>query len=164
MVYFIIFIIIAMVVAPIFWMMPSPGQKRQILLRQRAIALGLQVKVCDLPQSHRAKVRKELPKQGVVYRLMWHQDNDSENAYTFCQRAQPMEERDQSPSPITVVLYEALENMIEQVVAIEYSRSGIAIYWSEQGSVELVEQIAQQLHDVKQAIIAFNNMASLETD
>jgi len=112
--------------------------------------LGFQVKVCDLPQTHRARVRKEPPEQGVVYRHLWRQPGASSNNFHYLQlREELSEEPLKEAGAIAGLLSDSLTAMAEQVVAVEYSGSGIGLYWRENGSLELVEQMAQQLESLK---------------
>lgn len=151
--YVIVAIVIALVLSPIFWVMPSPRQKRQMLLRQRAMALGLQVKVCDLPQNHRAKVRKERPEQGVVYRLPWRSPDANGESFNYLSlRNEQL--ADTPPAAVKELMLTALEAMAEPVVALEFNGSGLAVYWRENGSVELVEQIVEHLKSLRQDLSA----------
>ena len=151
MTYVIIFVAIALALSPVLWMMPSPKQKRQMQLRQRAMALGLQVKVCDLPQSYRDRVRQESPEQGVVYRLLWRRpDTDNENFHYLCLRAG---DNGDAGSAVEEVLSSALDAMDDTIVAVDYTASGIAVYWRENGPIEKVDQIFQQLQQLKKALL-----------
>jgi hypothetical protein len=148
------FIVIALMLSPVFWMMPSPQQKRQMQLRQHAMSLGLQVRVTDLPQSYRAKVRKEKPEQGVVYRLLSRRPaNNADDFHFLCLRHKHDLDQTDLPKPIEALLTKALAEMPEPIVALEYSRSGVAVYWRENGSLELVEQLAHQLGSLQEALL-----------
>ncbi len=161
MIYLIIFIVVALVLSPVFWMMPSPKQKRQIQLRQRAMALGLQVKVCDLPQTHRAMVRKESPEQGVVYRLLWRRaDTENENFHFLCLRDDDERANGATQTVVEDILSDALASMGDIILAVEYSHAGLAIYWRENDAVERVDQIFQQLQSLQQALSGID-MSSL---
>ena len=155
MTYLIIFVVLAFVLAPVFWIMPSPGQKRQIQLRERAMALGLQIKICDLPQTRRAQVRKEPAQQGVVYRLHWrHPLSGPALFHLLCQRG--------ATEPLDTVaggiLQRALDNLPETVVAIEYTNSGVAVYWREGGGVERVEQLYNALQGLQGELSDLNKV------
>jgi hypothetical protein len=145
--YLIILFVVAVAVGPIFWMMPSPRQKRQAALRDYALAQGFQMKVCKIPQSHRAKVREERPQEGIVYRLTVKQRgrkprlNHSDPAnYMLCQR-ENVEQTDNCVAP----LREALEQLPEDVVALEYNGLWLGVYWQERGTEQDIAAIKVQL-------------------
>ncbi|MEE8059092.1 MAG: hypothetical protein V3T17_14835 [Pseudomonadales bacterium] len=146
MTYLIIFAVIALLLAPVFWMMPSPRQKRQMQLRQYAMSLGLVVKVCDLPQTHRAKVRKEDPEQGVNYSLPWRRPGSNSGVFHFiCVRDEQEMLSLTKGSVVLSILSMALSDLPETVVAIEYTSSGVGIYWRETGASDGVDFLRHRL-------------------
>lgn len=147
MTYIIIVLVVALVLAPIFWIMPSPRQKRLMAFRQSALALGLQVQVCDLPQTHRAKVRQESPHQGVLYRLPWkHPQLKSQRFdYLVLRDGVGEGEQDKRVGRVAELLREYLAGYPQQFCAIEFSNIGVAVYWKEQGAVEFVATVHQSL-------------------
>lgn len=150
--YMIIIAVVLMVVAPIFWFMPSPEVRRQVKLRERAMHLGLQVQICDLPQTYRAKVRKEYIEKGVVYRLPWKQPKSS--AGTFCQQLVANDSNDSGlDSGLEAILASAIAEMPADIIAVEYSTPGVAIYWREKGEVEKVDKIFDCLQKTQDKII-----------
>src|SRR5690606_26891538 len=58
-----------LVLGPVFWLRPSPMQARQARMRAAARGLGLEVRLTELPQTRRARVRQEEMRQGAAYRL-----------------------------------------------------------------------------------------------
>jgi len=128
-------------------MMPSPRQKRQATLRDYAMSLGFQMKVCDLPQSHRSKVRKEQLQEGIVYRLMvkprggratlGHTDPGN---YMLCQR-----ENDEQTDNCLTQLRETLNLLPEHIIALEYNRLWLGVYWQERGTEQDIDLIKAQL-------------------
>lgn len=140
--YLIIVLVIGLMLSPVFWLMPSPSQKRQMLLRQYAMSLGFQIKVCDLPQTHRQSVRKEAPEQGVVYRLPWLEKFTGRNGFQ-----QLLIRGDDNPalSETSPELFQLMRDRLEQlpdcVYALEISASGVGIYWKERATVEQVKTL-----------------------
>jgi hypothetical protein len=154
MAYLIIILVMLLVLSPVFWMMPSPKQKRQMQLRQRAMALGFQVKICDLPQTHVAMIRKEPPEQGVVYRLLWRdKKQNTDNFHYIILRDQGEEGQTDLPTAIASLLLELLVSMPDQVVGLEYASSGVALYWRERGGVEQVDHLYQQIMSLQVGLI-----------
>ena len=145
--YLIILFVVAVAVGPIFWMMPSPRQKRQAALRDYALSQGFQMKVCDLPQSHRAKVRKDQRQEGIVYRLMVQprgrkaslSHTDPAN-YMLCQR-----ENNEQTDNCLPLLRQALNQLPEHIVALEYNRLWFGVYWQERGTEQDIAFIKSQL-------------------
>ena len=145
--YLIILIVFAIIVGPLMWMMPSPKQRREEAVRLRAHSLGLQVKVCDLPQSHRQVVRKERPIQGVVYRLPILMNRPVTRKVSF--RVQKAQDALEWIGPESQELQACLESGLKRapndVVSIEYSAVGVACYWREKGGIAAVDEIYQLL-------------------
>ena len=52
-------LVLAFMLAPILWIVPSPRQRRQMRLRERARELGITVQIATFPQTRRQRVRKE---------------------------------------------------------------------------------------------------------
>lgn len=147
--YLIILILIAVVVGPIFGLMPSPKQKRQMKLRDKAMALGFQVKICPLPQLHRAKIRKEDTVEGVAYRFARKAkiqkglavDSDRQ---IICLREGTDQDKPKTPGPFYRFLEEALEALPSDIVAVELTPLWYGVYWSERGSEEDISIIKSQ--------------------
>jgi len=128
-------------------MMPSPRQKRQAALRDYALSLGFQMKICDLPQSHRSRVRKDQQQEGIVYRLMVKprgrkatlSHTDPAN-YMLCQR-----ENNEQTDNCLPQLRQALAQLPEHIVALEYNKLWFGVYWQERGSEQDIAAIKAQL-------------------
>jgi hypothetical protein len=133
-------------ISPVFWLMPSPKQKRQIHLRQHAMTLGLQVKITDMPQSHRQQVRKEAVSHGVLYRLPLTEINKALGSFRFLMlQGELAELSGQNLSKLELQMVEELQNLPDSILALEYSNAGLAIYWYEKGSLEWLEDLFQQM-------------------
>jgi len=155
--YLITAVVLLLVLSPVVMMMPSPRQRRQALLRERARKLGIDVRVAELPQTHRQRVRREPVEQGLVYRLPqrdgWHQVR----AHLRCRASAADEWEVQEGSP---ALTEALEAAVAQVaarvptdaVAIELAATGPAIYWREHGNEQAVERVHGLLSELVAAL------------
>jgi len=140
--YVIIFLVVALLVSPIFWIMPNPRQKRLVQLRQKAMAAGFQVKVCDLPQTHRAKVRQEPVRKGVMYRLPWKvQIKAAQNFHYLVVREQLVSDMATDSQQYTAIeqqINQALLSMPAQILALECTAAGVGLYWREQGEIDPV--------------------------
>jgi hypothetical protein len=146
-----------MVLAPLMAFMPSKLVKRQMEFRERAIALGLQVKVADLPQSSRAKVRKQDVEQGVVYRLPFRQRQSlAAIAQQSCVTTEQGFEWSALQEDFVKPMFERCWSQLpEDVVALELNASGVAVYWREQGTIERVQQLYDVLSGLRAQVLEF---------
>ena len=154
MAYLLILLAVALVIGPVLWMKPSRGQARQARIRLKARALGLDVRLTELPQTHRAAVRREDVRQGVVYRRVVYDPRTVlelnhrliRDADTWEAAGEPL------PAALQRVLDQVREQLPADVVAIELGPQGPGIYWREMGDEREVEQIAEQLKVLLQAM------------
>jgi hypothetical protein len=152
--YLIILLVAAMVVGPVFWIMPSPRQKRQVKLRQRAMSLGLQVKISDLPQTHRSQVRRESPIQGVLYRRLWDTKVEKLPELQLCLKTDAGYEWTGSSDTLVRSLFESVLSSADmKLLALEYSPAGVAGYWHEKGSEEAVDSIFATLDQLREQLL-----------
>jgi hypothetical protein len=140
------------------WMMPTPSQRRIAELRQMALKKGLQVKVVDLPQSHRQQVRKEEKKQGALYRLAFTDKElmrffNSQYCLTRLDGEAEWVAAKQPPANLPGIFMQQLQQMPEQVVAIELSPQGVACYWREKGGEAVLDAICKQLRAAQQQVV-----------
>lgn len=153
--YLIIFAVLAIVIGPVMWIMPSPSQRRIVKLRNYAISKGFHIKVADLPQSHRQKVRREDPVRGVHYSLpLLVKPKPGDEKFIYCLTrlgTQPQWVDDDIPGNANL-MEQLLAAMPEAVVAVEYASYGVAVYWREKGGNDAVDIIAQQLQSFRQAL------------
>jgi len=139
-----------MVVAPVFWIMPSPSQKRQTAFRAKAFALGLQVRVSPIPQTHRAHVRKEMPDQGALYKLEWREKSmPTVKSCLGLNTDEGIEWSGEGNTGVQAVLAKGLETTELPIRAIECNQAGVGVYWREGGAVDNVEGISQLLTDLR---------------
>ncbi|ARN75673.1 hypothetical protein [Oceanicoccus sagamiensis] len=155
--YLVIALVVVMVISPIFWIMPSPKQKRQMQLRQRAMSVGFLVKLADMPQTHRAQVRKEKPEQGVVYRLPWEVKRKHPEGVDCLLMRNPSEEAGPALTGFAEQLQQqmraCLDDLPDSVQALEYAQPGFAIYWREQGNAELIDSLYQRLSQLRKQVL-----------
>jgi hypothetical protein len=157
MLYVIAIVVLALILGPVLWMKPSATQALQTRLRLRARALGLDVRLCNLPQSRRARVRLEPPRQGVVYRLpVFDPRSVLALEYRIVREdsAAPWEPEQTIALPPTVQasLDRVAAAMPAAVAAIELAPQGPAVYWQERGDEQTVTALAQQLQSLRDAM------------
>jgi hypothetical protein len=151
-------VVILMIVGSILWLKPSPAQQRQARLRLLARQLGIDVRLCSLPQCRRARVREERPEQGVVYRLPIFDPAAADVPhYLLC--------RDNAQAPwsaeIDAALAPPLQALVDRVcaglpadaVALELGPAGPAVYWRERGDEDVLRRVYKSLEDLRGALL-----------
>ncbi len=132
---------LALAAAPIVYIVPRPSQRRQAALRQRAMGLGLDVRLNPLPQPRRLRVRKEQTRQGV--RILHRCRRAGRDAADFWILIR--EEGEEELSPDAAANKSLIETMPQMVVALEHASDGVAAWCTESGSVEDIDIIAAEL-------------------
>ena len=153
MAWIIAFFVVAFMVAPVVWMMPTPAQRRQARLRQYAQSLGLTINITELPQSRRDRVRKEPARLGVRYCLPILRKKNFYRPQWLIWREPPEGEEDvsgQCPAPVVAQLEALRASMAADMVALESGSEGYALYWRERGDEATVESVAELLEQVRQ--------------
>ena len=149
------FVVLAIVIGPVMWIMPSASQRKLVQLRQYAISKGFHIKVTDMPQSHRQKVRKQDPVRGVYYSLpLLSKPKVGGEKFHYClTRSDSETEWVDDNIPINAnEMEQLLLSMPEAVIAVEYGNYGVAAYWRERGDHETVDDIAKQLQTFRQGL------------
>src|SRR5690554_4998599 len=138
--YVVMGLVAAMVIAPVLWIMPSPRQRRQEHMRARARALGIDVRVGELPQTRRARVRRESPRHGAAYRLTGAGARSGRRATLVCRDgpAAPwqLESGDEPPPALAGPLARFSARAPADVVALELDAAAPTAFWREVGDVE----------------------------
>lgn len=156
MTYVIAVVALLLVVSPVMWMMPSPVQRRQARLRSRAAQLGLQVRLGELPQTRRQRVRREPARQGVSYGLpIYGKPELFDGEYRLCREqagAAWEAEPERTLAPVLVAALDSAAAAVPaDVVAIDLTPQGPVLWWSERGDEQVVASIAAQLQALAQA-------------
>ncbi len=157
--YLITALALLLVLSPVAWMIPTPRQRREAWLRERARELGIEVRIGELPQTHRQRVRKQSTEQGVIYRLPLRKGWPHVQAHQIRRAAasEAWEAGDDSPSlapPLARALQQVAERVPADVVAIELALTGPAIYWRERGGEGVVELLRALLGELAEAQLA----------
>ncbi len=147
MTWFIVFLVVAMLVSPIAWLIPSSSQRRIEAMRAEARRLGFQVQLVPLPQTRRQQVRKEEEVQGACYRLPWESDMRYSPQGQFLRDEPPQDRADDWPEACFAALPPS-------VVALDCNRLGTAMYWREQGEPAQLSQAQQALRDWQQQLLS----------
>jgi len=182
MAYVIAIVAVLMMVGSVLWLKPSKAQQRQTTLRLLARQLGLDVRLCSLPQSRRARVREVRPDQGVVYRLpIFERREPPPPEYLLCREnadspwvaEKSVAEKsvvekgalEKSSAEAEVQLPSALRALVEKVaaelpadaVALELGPQGPAVYWRERGDENTLRRLHQSLLELRAALLALSH-------
>lgn len=165
MAYLIILLVIAAVLAPVFYAMPSDRQKHQAALRAYAMRQGFHIKVCEIPQSRRDRVRKASVESGVAYRLAF-QTIEPELKTRNIEPVILVREELLSEDDYSDVVYSGLEKQAcfaplrdtllalpDSIAAIEYAPTGVGVYWLEQGDEALLDQLFTDLQSLLRQLL-----------
>ena len=145
MIWLILLVSFALVLAPVMWILPSPAQKSQAKMRECARKLSLQVRVGPLPQTHKQKVRKESSDQGVCYTaLLRRKITDTVPAWQWWPEVETELPAAAGVSPQQLA---AMKTAIEQsgltVKMVEYNHTGLSCWWRETGEEPAVLALAK---------------------
>lgn len=154
----VIVLVLVMLAGSIMWLKPSAAQQRQIKLRLLARQVGLDVRLCTLPQTRRARVREEFPEQGVVYRLLRFGDKRSKPfEYLVCrvdaQAAWESATNVELPAALRAQLDNVLAQLPADAVAFEITAQGCGVYWRERGDEDTVRLLQRLLESMQQALV-----------
>lgn len=153
-----IVLVLVMLAGSVLWLKPSAAQQRQTNLRLLARQLGLDVRLCTLPQTRRARVREELPQQGVVYRLLRFGEKKAKSfEYLLCrvdaQSAWESETEVELPPSVRARLDSVLAQLPEDALAFEITAQGCGVYWRERGDEDTVRLLKGLLETMQQALV-----------
>lgn len=140
--YLITALALLLVLSPVAWMMPSPQQHRQAKLREYARKLGIDVRIGELPQTRRERVRAQPVEQGAIYRIPVRDGWRQPRSYMLCRlsAAEPWEALEDSPPlapALEAVLQQVAATVPADVVGIELAVTGPAFYWRERGKEQV---------------------------
>lgn len=136
--------VLAFMLAPIIWIVPTPSQKRQARLRERARQLGLEVRVVTLPQTRRARARREAERQILRYTLPLTKPARSDHWHYWLMESEP--EDNTAPGDMAQRMNDCRQQWPKGTALVEGSPRGLSVYWRESGAdVPEVEALAHLL-------------------
>ncbi len=154
----VLIIAIAFVISPMLKILPTPREKEQMKLRNKARELGMQVQLARIPTAAKTKEQSVLP-NGAAYRLprereqkkllkthttyLLERDSTAQHNWQwFNPKLQAQNEQS--------TLYDILNSLNDDIQVFESTPNDTSVYWREKGSVEDVEFIASQLRAIQQ--------------
>lgn len=157
--YLIAALVILLIIGPVMWLKPSPGEARRARLRLLARELGLQVRLCNLPQVRRARVRREDTEQGVMYLLPLPEPGKLRPVDYCLVRAGAGESwENENAEPLPPELQAAVQHTAAALpgdaVALSLTSQGPAVYWRERGDEATVRALAAELGTLRARMAA----------
>lgn len=152
-------IVVLMLIGSVLWLKPSASQQRQTQLRLLARQLGLDVRLSAVPQVRRARVRGELPQQGVVYRLLkFGEHREKPIEYLLCRADAQSPWESESALKLSPAVQAELDRVLLQLpsdaLAFEITPIGCGVYWRERGGEDAVRLLKQLLESMQQVLTA----------
>lgn len=147
------------VLGSVLWLKPSPAQQRQVRLRALARQLGIDVRLAQLPQTRRERVRQQATDAGVVYRLLrFDLDVRLPRDYVLVRENADSQWEAQTEELLPGRLQQALDDVLptlpRDIVAIEITAHGPGVYWRERGDEQTVRQLGLSMERLAQALLA----------
>lgn len=157
MAYVVAIVAVLMVLGSILWLKPSAAQQRQTQLRLLARQLGIDVRLCSLPQCRRARVREERPEQGVVYRLpVFDPAAAGVPQYLLCRENAAAPWSVEMSAPLAPALLALVDRVCAELpadaVALELGPGGPAVYWKERGDEDVLRRLYKSLEELRAAL------------
>lgn len=140
--------VIAFMLAPLIWILPSPRQQRQTRLRELARLKGLQVRVTTLPQTRRQRVRREAQERVVSYTRPIHNRQPGRGWKVWLVALDEPEEGELADDdPLRSIIEQ--QSLPEDAVLLEYTGLGLSVYWRERrADKQTIEDLARTLEAI----------------
>lgn len=136
--------VLAFMLAPILWIIPSPRQRRQAELRERARQLGVSVQITQLPQTRRQRVRKEAAIGGLCYAMTLPKSRAGERWRYWLDGSE--DDVPGPPAPIAERIEGLQVRLPSDTIVIEAGSRMLRIFWHEaHADIAAVENLADIL-------------------
>ncbi len=166
----VIALILLAIVGSMMWMMPSPRQRVQALLRQKAMRLGFQVQIARIllpralgeavaderdcvayriPRLSAASAQSRNPsKQSIPWQIFQLQSYATDGLPAGWSWSKG---EGQLQNDALQLITELIAALPEDVYGLESTPVSVSVYWEERGTPETVEQIQQLLNRLVEA-------------
>lgn len=147
-------LIVALLLGPVLWLRPSPMDRRRARIRDRARELGLHIRVCDLPQTRRERVRGDHPGLGAAYSLRSGEKALPAGCWirSVGDDWQTVE-GDPVPGAQRVWLEGVAAGLPAGVVALERGGRLATVYWDERGGEAAVDAVLASLQRLSELAV-----------
>lgn len=142
------------IVGPIMWLMPSALEKKQLLLRNKAIQLGMRNKLEKIMLPYEVTGGRDQEIDTISYNI-FSTDNqtispDYQGIYLYVKAGEWFSPDHKKPSS---ALLDMLNDSPVTLQAIKLGAERISLYWDERGSPEDVESLYKFAVSLKNALI-----------
>ena len=141
-------VVVALAIAPVYWMRPSPRQRQLARLRAHAIKLGLRAEMCATTQSMQ---RLGYPPEMIKYQWYRPGGNWPGEGVSWLALSEPAAAGNGAVHWLTTAGYSrGPDKLLESIdaasspgglCAVQVDPTGAGVYWHEAGTAELVDQI-----------------------
>ena len=136
-------LVLAFMLAPILWIVPSPRQRRQTQLRERARQLGITVQIATFPQTRRQRVRKEAEYQGLAYCMPLPKSRAAERWRVWRDASAQSDEELSPPQALAAAVQRLTPELPNDCQVVEAGGRMLRIWWREANAdVATVEALA----------------------
>ena len=140
-------LVLAFMLAPILWIVPSPRQRRQMRLRERARELGITVQIATFPQTRRQRVRKEEEYQGLAYCMALPRARAAERWRFWLDAAAREGEEFTPPAAIAAAMQRVAGELPNDCRVVEAGGRMLRVWWREANAeVATVEALADLMN------------------
>ncbi len=151
----IILLAACLVLGSAMWVLPSPKEKRQMLLRRHAMSKGIQVQLSKLqnPKNPMDKIHC------IAYRLPIQHARKENKAWLLYQPEMSLRSHvngwsfaahgSRPDEQLVAQLKPLVEKLPKDTLAIERTPVSVGLYWQERGGTEDVDAIQQILHTMQ---------------
>ncbi|MBU2711227.1 hypothetical protein [Zooshikella harenae] len=150
MTYLIILLGVLAIVGSLMWILPSPADRKRMVLRQLAIAKGIEVRQ-TLYKDRKGKsitcigyICRIVRPKGNIEIIIQH-DTDRPQQWT----GWPDESGDNRLQPHWSTLQKMVESLPDDVVQVSITSAYISVLWLEKGMEEELNNIITFLHQIK---------------
>lgn len=156
-----IVLVLLAIVGSMMWMMPSPRQRVQALLRQQAMRQGFQVQIArilfpralgEMVADQRDCVAYRLPRLGEqvvkpsepwqIFKVSSHANSGLPDNWSWKQGEGRLAE------PALELINQLIEQLPTDVYGIESTPISVSLYWQERGTPETVTELKSQLQQL----------------
>lgn len=142
-----------LVIAPVIWIMPTPQQRRHERLRAEARRAGLDVVASELPQTRRARARREATRRIMLYRSTWSPERIPWPCSAWWLRL-PEGGWEEGSEPVSGPVAEAVDQLLARlpasVLGVGIGPQGPGLYWTErEDDLARVHEFAAALASIR---------------
>lgn len=152
---FIVAILITLaVMGSILWVMPSPREKRIIAMRQKAMSLGLKVRLLDQQLAGKFFPWCENHRQFVLYERYFQNENKDARQSIVVRLSEGYvpHELDEQPIKHKLQALGLLDKLPKSTEALVFYTGAVSVLWTEKEGLEVIDDLAESLAGCAEAV------------